>query len=52
MKEIEYELNIGHALCNGLVFVDDNATDAEIALSVLNDLYDYTLMEVTQNQKK
>lgn len=47
-KEIQYEVNVGSGCTNGTVFVDDGATDEEIKLAILDDLYDVNYREVKE----
>lgn len=35
----DYEVNVGSGHCTGSVLVSENATDDEIRLAILNDLY-------------
>lgn len=39
MKEIRYEVNVGSGCGTGSVFVDDDATDDDIQLAIMDDLY-------------
>ena len=39
-KQIKYEVNVGGGCANGTVFVDDNATDEDIRLTIMDDLYE------------
>lgn len=47
MKEIGYEVNVGSGCGTGSVFVDDDATDDDIRLAIMDDLYsvDYWVAE-------
>lgn len=46
-KEVKYEVNVGSGCANGTVFVDDDATDDDIKLAIMDDLYsvDYEIKE-------
>ncbi len=39
-KHVNYEVNVGSGCGNGSVIVPDNATDEEIRLAILDDLYE------------
>lgn len=39
---ITYDVNVGSGSANGEVDVPDDASEAEIALAILNDLYEYS----------
>lgn len=45
-KEIQYEVDVGSGCANGTVFVDESATDEEIRLAIIDDLYDVDYHEV------
>lgn len=47
-KEIQYEVNVGSGCANGTVFVDESATDEEIRLAIMDDLYDVDYHEVVK----
>lgn len=47
-KEIQYKVNVGSGCANGTVFVDENATDEEIRLAIMDDLYDVDYREVKE----
>lgn len=49
-KEIQYEVNVGSGCSNGTVFVDENATDEEIRLAIMDDLYDVDYHEVIKEE--
>lgn len=38
--EYRYEVGVGGGRCNGSVFVPQDATDDEIRLAILDDLYE------------
>lgn len=40
MAQYTYEVNIGGGVATGSVIVPDNATDDEIRLAIMDDLYD------------
>ena len=44
---IKYEVNVGSGAANGSVLVADDATDDDIRLAIMDDLYDvnYTIEE-------
>ena len=46
-KIVKYEVGIGGTCATGSVFVDDNATDDDIRLAIMDDLYyvDYEIVE-------
>lgn len=48
-KRIKYEVNVGGGCTNGTVLVDDNATDVDIRLAILNDLYEVSYEVVKEN---
>jgi len=39
MKEIKYEVNVGDGCGTGSVFVNEDATDDDIRLAIMDDLY-------------
>ena len=47
MAEYYYEVNVGGGCATGYVYVPDDATDDDIRLAILDDLYDvsYKLIE-------
>lgn len=47
-KEIQYEVNVGSGCANGTVFVDEGATDEEIRLAIMDDLYDVDYCEIVK----
>lgn len=49
-KEVQYEVNVGSGCSNGTVFVDENATDEEIRLAIMDDLYDVDYHEVIKEE--
>ena len=49
-KEIQYEVNVGSGCANGTVFVDEGATDEEIRLAIMDDLYDVDYHEVMKEE--
>lgn len=38
--EYEYEVNVGGGCATGSIFAPENASDDEIRLAILDDLYD------------
>lgn len=46
MKEYEYMVDVGSGMGTGSVIVDDDATEDEIELAILHDLYDVEYKEV------
>ena len=40
--QVNYDVNGGSGSANGTVDVPDDAGEAEIALAILNDLYEYS----------
>lgn len=49
-KEIQYEVNVGSGCANGTIFVDENATDEEIRLAIMDDLYNVDYHEVIKEE--
>lgn len=49
-KEIQYEVNVGSGCAAGTIFVDENATDEEIKLAIMDDLYDINYHEVVKEE--
>ncbi len=49
-KYVNYEVNVGSGRGNGTVIVPDNATDEEIRLAILDDLY-YVHYEVVDAKR-
>lgn len=47
-KEIQYKVNVGSGCANGTIFVDEVATDEEIKLAIMDDLYDVDYHEVVK----
>ena len=52
MIEYEYEVNVGSGCCNGTVFVEDTATDNDIRLAIMDDLYDVWYEKVDEKNDK
>lgn len=50
MKTIEYTVSVGSGSTTGTVLVDENASEEEIACSILNSLYDYSYKEVVDTR--
>lgn len=48
MKQIKYEVNVGSGAGTGTVFVNDDATDDDIQLAIMNDLYSVDYWEVEE----
>lgn len=49
-KEIRYEVNVGSGCTTGTIFVDEGATDEEIRLAIMDDLYDIDYHEVVKEE--
>lgn len=49
-KEIQYEVNVGSGCANGTIFVGEGATDEEIKLAIMDDLYDINYHEVVNEE--
>ena len=47
-KEIRYEVNVVSGCTTGTIFVDEGATDEEIKLAIMDDLYDINYHEVVK----
>ena len=45
-KKIRYEINVGTGCANGTIFVKSDATDDEIRLAILDDIYDISWEEI------
>ena len=50
MKEYRYEVNTGGGCATGSVFVPDDATDDQIRLAILDDLYSVEYELVSPNE--
>ena len=48
MRYYEYEVNVGSGVGTGEVIVDDDATDDQIRLAIMDDLYEVTYRPVQQ----
>lgn len=45
----KYEVNVGGGACDGSVFLPEDATDDEIRLAIMDDLYDVTYEKENQD---
>ena len=50
MKEYKYEVNIGGGCATGSVFVPDDASDDQIRLAILDDLYSVEYEQVSSSE--
>ena len=48
MKQLKYEVNVGSGAGTGTVFVNDDATDDDILLAIMDDLYSVNYWEVEE----
>lgn len=46
-----YEVNVGGGCCNGEVFVHDDATEEEIKVAILDNLYSVSYVTVRENEE-
>lgn len=51
LVEYTYEVNVGSGCGTGSVFVPESATDDEIYLAIMHDLYDVSYEKVKQEAK-
>lgn len=51
MKNYSYEINIGGGIATGSVVVPDDATDKDIRLAILDDLYEVSYKEMKEDKK-
>lgn len=49
-KQIRYEVGIGSSCATGFIFVEDNATDEDIRLAIMDNLY-YVEYEVIDEKR-
>ena len=52
MQHYEYEVNVGTGIANGEIIVSEDATDGDIALAILNDLYEYHYSKIDEGSYK
>lgn len=45
-----YEVNVGDGACHGEVFVPDNATEEEIKVAILDNLYSVSYETVREDK--
>lgn len=50
MKEIKYVVDVGGGAAYGTVFVDKDATDDDVRLAIMNDLYSVDYWEIKDGE--